>query len=179
MVKAIAFDLARVFVKVRAVELNSTEKSLSDVFDYKVGNKLFWDWAEETTGLERRELERISWDTINKIYEVREADIFSKLPKLKFATASNHISMIKDWLRKEGIYDKFFCHVVSEDIHCMKPSSKFYEVLIERLGEKPEDILFVDDKEDNIEGAKRLGLRTLRYRGEKSLSESILEALNE
>ena len=87
--------------------------------------------------------------------------------------------MIKDWLRKEGIYDKFFCHVVSEDIHCMKPSQEFCEVLIKKLKERPEDILFVDDKEDNIEGAKRAGLKTLRYEGEKSLSESILGAINE
>ena len=52
------------------------------------------------------------------------------------------------------------------------------EILIERLGEKPEDILFVDDKEDNIKGAKRVGLKTLRYRGEKSLSESILKEVS-
>lgn len=179
MIKAIAFDLAKVFVKVKNVELNSTEKSLSEVFDYKVGNKLFWDWARDLTGLGRGKLEEICWDTMNKIYEIREPDIFSKLPKLKFATASNHLSMIKDWLRKQGVYDKFYCHVVSEDIHCMKPSREFYEVLIEKLEENPEDILFVDDKEDNIEGAKRVGLKTLRYGGEKSLSESILEVINE
>lgn len=179
MIKAIAFDLVRVFIKVRDIKLNPTEKKLSETFDYKVGSQIYWNWAEDVTGLGRRQLEKISWDTINKLYEMREPDIFTKLPELKFATVSNHLSMIKGWLRKEGIYDNFFCHVVSEDIHCMKPSSKFYEVLIEKLKEKPEDILFVDDKEDNIEGAKKAGLKTLCYDGKKSLSESILGAINE
>lgn len=177
MIKAIAFDLARVFIKVRDIKLNPTEKKLSEAFDYKVGNQIYWNWAEDVTGLGRKELEKISWDTINKLYEIREPDIFTKLPELKFATVSNHLSMIKDWLKKQGVYDKFFCHIVSEDIHCMKPSSKFYEVLIERLGEKPEDILFVDDKEDNIGGAKKASLKTLRYDGKKSLSESILKVI--
>lgn len=179
MIKAVAFDLARVFVKVRDIELSPTEKKLSETFDYKVGNKLFWDWAEERTGLNRNELEKISWETINKLYEIREPDIFTKLPELKFATASNHLSMIRDWLKLKEMYDKFFCHIVSEDIRCMKPSKEFFEVLIEKLRERPEDILFVDDKEDNIEGARRVGLKTLRYDGEKSLSESILGAINE
>jgi len=179
MIKAIAFDLARVFIKVRDIKLNSTEKKLSEVFDYKVGNQIFWEWAKDVTGLDRKELEKISWDTINKLYEIREPDIFTKLPELKFATASNHLSMIKDWLKLKEMYDKFYCHVVSEDIHFMKPSKEFFEVLIEKLRERPEDILFVDDKEDNIEGARRVGLKTLRYDGEKSLSESILGAINE
>jgi len=179
MIKSIAFDLARVFVKVRGIELNPTEKMFSENFDYKVGDQLFWDWAEEKTGLGRKELENISWNTINKIYEIREPDIFEKLPTLKFATASNHLSMIKDWLKLKGVYDKFYCHVISEDIQCMKPSREFYEILIKKLGEKPEEILMVDDKEENIEGAKRVGLKTLLYNGQKLLSESILEALNE
>lgn len=175
MIKAVAFDLARVFIKVRDIKLSLTEKKLSEAFDYKVGNKLFWDWAKEKTGLSKKELEEISWNTINKLYEIREPGIFAKLPKLKFATASNHLSMIKDWLKEKGVYDKFYCHVVSEDIHLMKPSKEFYEVLIEKLKEKPEDVLLVDDKKENIEGAKSIGLKTLLYDGQKLLSESILE----
>lgn len=178
-IKAVAFDLARVFIKVRDIKLNPTEKKLSETFDYKVGNKLFWDWAKDITGLSRKELEKISWKTINKLYEIRESDILGKLPKVKFATASNHLSMIKDWLKEKGVYDQFYCHVVSEDIHLMKPSKEFYEVLIEKLKEKPEDILLVDDKKKNLEGAKSIGLKTLLYDGQKLLSESILGVINE
>jgi len=177
MIKAVAFDLGRVFIDIKNVSLNPTEKILSMTFDYKVGEKLFWDWAEGETGLDIKKLQEISWNTINKIYEIREPDIFTKLPKLKFATASNHISMIKDWLKKKGVYDNFYCHVISEDIRCMKPSYKFYEILIEKLEEKPEDVLFVDDKKKNIEGAKKAGFKTLLYDGQVPLSESILKVI--
>ena len=178
MIKAVAFDLARVFIKVKDIKLNPVEKLLSETFDYKVGNKLFWDWAKDITRLSKKELEKISWDTINKLYEIREPDILGKLPKVKLATASNHLSMIKDWLKEKGVYDKFYCHIISEDIHYMKPSKKFYGVLVERLGEKPEDILLVDDKKENIEGAKSIGLKTLLYDGQEPLSESILKEVS-
>ncbi len=177
MIKAVAFDLARVFIDVKNIPLSSVEKLLLMTFDYKVGDELFWDWAEKETGIQRKKLEEISRNTINKIYRVREPDIFEKLPKLKFATASNHISMIKDWLKKENVYDKFFCHVISQDIHFMKPSFEFYKILIEKLAEKPEEILFVDDKEENVEGAKEAGLKTLLYDGQIPLSESILKVI--
>lgn len=177
MIKAIAFDLARVLINIKDIELTPLEKSLSDAFDYKVGDKLFWNWAEEFTGFKKDKLEKICWDIINKLYELREPDIFSKIPALKFATASNHLSMIKDWLKKEGVYDKFYCHVISEDIHFQKPSQEFNQILIKSLGEKAGDILFIDDKEENIEGAEKVGLKTLFYDGQTPLSESILKVI--
>lgn len=177
MIKAVAFDLARVFINVRDVKLNLIEKTLSGTFDYKVSGEPYWDWAKEKTGLGKDKLKEISWNILNKLYEVKEPDIFEKLPKLKFATASNHISMIKDWLKKKGMYDKFCCHIISEDVLFMKPSRQFYEILIQKLEEKPGNILFVDDKKENIEGAKKVGLKTLLYDGHNTLSESILEAI--
>lgn len=177
MIKAIAFDLARVFIKVKDAELNPTEKILSATFDYKVEGILFWDWAQKETGLSQEELKKISWEVINKIYEIKEPDIFEKLPAFKFATASNHVSMIKDFLKEKNVYDKFYCHVISQDICHMKPSKEFYQVLIDKLNEKPEDILFIDDKEENIGGAKKLGLKTLLYDGQRALSECILEVI--
>lgn len=58
-----------------------------------------------------------------------------------------------------------------------KPDPRFYEFLAEKLGEKPEDILLVDDRVENIEGAKRCGFNTLHYQPLAVLSEAILEAL--
>jgi len=43
MIKAIAFDLIRVLVKARDVSLSPLEFKLSERFDYKVGEELYWD----------------------------------------------------------------------------------------------------------------------------------------
>ena len=55
MVKAIAFDLARVFIKIKDIKLPKVEEELSLTFDYKVGEELFWDWARNLSGLEEKE----------------------------------------------------------------------------------------------------------------------------
>lgn len=177
MIKAIAFDLCRVLIKVREIELTSLEFNLSEKFDYQVDGKLFWDWAEELTGFDRKKLEKICWDLMNRLYELREPDIFLKLPKLKFAVATNHLSMIGKWLKEKGIYDYFYCHVISEEIKCQKPEPEFYKILVEKLKEKPEKILFVDDRIGNVEGAQKTGFKVLHYDGSRFLSEVVLENL--
>ena len=178
MIKAIAFDLIRVFIKVKDVVFTPLEFTLADNFDYKICGELFWDWAVKQTGKSLVEIKEICWRTINKIYEIRQPDIFARIQPLKFATASNHLSMIKDWLKKEGFYDQFYCHVVSEDVKCQKPDLEFYQVLIKSIGEKPEEILFIDDHIRNIEAAQKAGFATLLYDGKELLSNEVNSYLN-
>ena len=173
MIKAIAFDLIRVLVKIKNVSFTTIEDKLSDEFNYKVGDELYWDWAQKVTGENLIKTKEICWRIINKIYEINEPDLFSKIPQLKFVVASNHLSMIKDWLKGKEVYDSFYSLVVSEDIKCQKPDLEFFEILIEKIGEKPEEILFVDDHTENIEGASKAGLQTLHYNGSRLLSEEI------
>jgi len=46
-----------------------------------------------------------------------------------------------------------------------KPEAAIYRVLVERAGVRPEEILFVDDRPENVEGARRLGLTAERCSG--------------
>jgi len=178
MVKAIVFDLVRVLIKVRDITFTPLESELSEAFDYKIGDELYWDWAVKITDKSLEETKSICWRTINKIYVIKEPDLFAKIPKLKFALASNHLSMIKDWLKKENWFDQFYCHVISEDVKCQKPDPRFYQVLIGKLKEKPEETLFIDDKAENIKGAEEADFRVLHYTGERLLSREINNYLN-
>ena len=48
----------------------------------------------------------------------------------------------------------------SFDLHLLKPNPDVYEFVINQHGFVPEQTLFIDDKEENIEAAKKLGLKT-------------------
>ncbi len=48
----------------------------------------------------------------------------------------------------------------SFDLHLSKPDSEIYEFVMYQEGLKPEETLFIDDKPENIEAAKRLGFQT-------------------
>jgi len=54
----------------------------------------------------------------------------------------------------------FITDFYSHEIHLSKPDIKSYLKVIELAGINPEETLFVDDLEKNIEGAKQAGLKT-------------------
>jgi predicted RNase H-like nuclease (RuvC/YqgF family) len=76
---------------------------------------------------------------------------------------------------------KHFFEVIltSADAKVQKPDRTFYEKLINQLFEKQENILFIDDKLENIEGAKLAGLQTLHYQRGQELAERINEYCRE
>ncbi len=58
--------------------------------------------------------------------------------------------------------DLFHKSYFSFDLHLLKPNSEVYEFVINQHGILPEETLFIDDKEENIVAAKKLGLRTYK-----------------
>ena len=47
------------------------------------------------------------------------------------------------------------------DLGLRKPSAAIYQVVIERLAARPQDIVFVDDRPRNLDAAAMLGFRTV------------------
>ena len=45
--------------------------------------------------------------------------------------------------------------MVSSEVHLIKPDVRIYECLLEKYQLKPEECLFFDDKQENIDGAVR------------------------
>lgn len=53
--------------------------------------------------------------------------------------------------------------VVSAEVHCVKPEPKIYELLLEKYHLQPEETVFIDDLEDNLEAARKLGIQTIHF----------------
>jgi HAD superfamily hydrolase (TIGR01509 family) len=53
--------------------------------------------------------------------------------------------------------------VVSADVGCRKPSAAIYWHLLDRLGVPAERILFVDDRPNNLDAARQIGIRTILF----------------
>lgn len=49
--------------------------------------------------------------------------------------------------------------VVSADEHCVKPENKIYLTLFRKYGLLPEECFFIDDRPENVETGRRLGMR--------------------
>jgi len=71
-------------------------------------------------------------------------------------------NMLEDWYqmlyRKHAFFAQFDGVVLSCRAGSAKPDLAIYQVLLKTYGLKPEECLFLDDKEDNINAGKRLGI---------------------
>lgn len=48
--------------------------------------------------------------------------------------------------------------VVSAFVKMIKPNADIYECLMDKYGLKPEECVFIDDREENVQGAKKVGM---------------------
>jgi putative hydrolase of the HAD superfamily len=65
---------------------------------------------------------------------------------------------------------RFDAVVISCEVGLSKPDPRIYQLCLDRLGLRAPETLFVDDRADNVEGAARLGLRTLQFEGPDALA---------
>ena len=78
------------------------------------------------------------------------------------ATASNYPIWIEELA--DGVLDGRFEFVLaSHHLGARKPDPGFYRRLLQRLGLGPDEVLFVDDRAVNVEGAREVGLAAHRF----------------
>lgn len=56
--------------------------------------------------------------------------------------------------------------VISSEVHIVKPDIRIYQYLLEKYSLKAEDCLFIDDRENNVEGALACGMQAHMFRGD-------------
>ena len=57
-----------------------------------------------------------------------------------------------------------------------KPEPEIYELLLRKLGTLPEETLFLDDKLENIEAARKLGIQGLQFSTVQQLREDLISS---
>lgn len=74
-----------------------------------------------------------------------------------------------------GLRDCFDVALSSCYLGLRKPDRAIYQRAIDIVGRKPERILFVDDRPENVAGAQAAGLFAIRYTGETALREALAQ----
>lgn len=76
---------------------------------------------------------------------------------------------------KFDFLNNFDAYVISYEVGTTKPSVKIYQELINKSGINAEEIILADDNDDNLTGAKRLGIKTFYYEGFDKYIEKLKE----
>ena len=87
--------------------------------------------------------------------------------RYKLAVASNNFIDARVWLRNFGL-EKYFSFVgLSEEVWLFKPDTRFYQLVLDSIGAKPESTMMVGDRLDNdIFPCNRLRMTTVRILSE-------------
>lgn len=77
----------------------------------------------------------------------------------------------------DGLLDLFDDFVCSADVGMAKPDPRIYALAAERLGLSPEECVFIDDLDRNIDAAREVGMHGVHFRIEsgRSLESQLAE----
>lgn len=181
MIKIIAFDLVGVLVNEKDIELTKEEDKLERMFGNNINDS---DYLIEARKIIAKDsiLMRTTEELINKIYKVKDKNIFSKIKKLnrnlKIIIATNHVSFVRKFVGESFGVDFIDDVLISAEIHKIKPNADFYEHILHKYNIKASELLFLDDNTENIEGANKLEINTIKVNENTNLFDEISSFLN-
>jgi len=166
MIKVIAFDLVGVLVRETDFPLNEIESKIERLFGPNKSDEEFFCLVKQNIiEFSNEEIISIVNKIINSIYEIKfsldKLNLLNeKHPGIMLVLATNHISFIQEYILKSfgNIFDKIY---ISATMNAIKPDSEFYIKILKDLNISSDEMLFLDDSEKNIIGAKELNIQTI------------------
>lgn len=94
---------------------------------------------------------------------------------IKTAVLSNTIAVYRRIHQREGIsmkngFDPIF---YSWQVEMIKPNKGIFRLALKKLKSKPEEIVFIDDKLEHIQGAQQVGMMTILFNDTESVISKI------
>ena len=80
---------------------------------------------------------------------------------IKTGIISNIYSVLAKAVRVLGDYKQFDPVILSCDVGINKPEAGIYREAVKKLRLKPEEVIFVDNREENVKAAEKLGMKTV------------------
>ncbi len=80
-----------------------------------------------------------------------------------YICSNNFETRIRELDNKFDFLSLFDVHVFSYEVGYMKPAKEIFETLVKKSGVRPEEIVYSDDDETKMQGAKELGINTFLY----------------
>lgn len=82
---------------------------------------------------------------------------------VKTAILSNDGSSLRSYLDEHDIAKHFDEIFISGELNMMKPDTRIYQHALAQLGLEPQEVIFFDDRQVNVDGALRAGLQSELY----------------
>jgi HAD superfamily hydrolase (TIGR01509 family) len=196
IIKNIVFDLGNVLISFKPdkyMESFNFEKSIRDRVFESVFKSKYWLELDKGTLTEeeaselfcksgqetKEEIKRVmsSWkDMLQPIPETIE--ILKELKQMGYRiyVLSNYH---KNAFEKTSMENEFFKllngRIISYEVNCIKPEKEIYDKLLKAFNLEAGETLFIDDMNENIQGAENLGIQTILFKDAVQLRGRLME----
>ncbi len=184
MIKTFIFDLGKVIVPFDFDNALKILESVGDFSSLEVKEKIFaskevllfekgeiapeefFEFLKNLLNLRMNFDEFVqAWNSIFSSEPIVSEDLIEKLAaKYRLVVLSDtnkiHFEFIKE---KFPILQHFSDFVVSYEVGFLKPSTEIFQVAVEKAECLPEECFFTDDREANVEGAKKFGINAFQF----------------
>ena len=143
-----------------------------------VNSKEFWANAKEY--LKVSDIEKIKRIFFDSYYPQEESiELLKSLREHenKIAFLSNSPKDRTEFLdKKYGFISLFDFGLCSFEAHAQKPNKQIYQKFLEKFKVNQYEIIYIDDKEKNLQPAKELGMKTVLFQSIEQLKHELKEA---
>lgn len=74
---------------------------------------------------------------------------------------------------ERGLFTIFKKVFLSYKLGVRKPDKRAFEAVLREINFQPEEVIFIDDREENVKSARELGIHALQYRSYEQLVENL------
>ena len=113
----------------------------------------------------------------NNIIDNEMLDLLKQLKKNYpvFALTNDVSEWLEYRINKFNLNQYFDLIISSSDVGLAKPDVAMYECLLEKLNLKPEEIVFIDNRKENIVAAVNLGIKSFHFTNREKFQEWLKE----
>jgi epoxide hydrolase-like predicted phosphatase len=194
-IRAVIFDFGGVLVRTEDQAFRRALAARLDMTSEELGALIF-----ESNSARQATLGEITtqehWDFVRKILKLSEEEfpsvplafwggdildtalmdyIRSLHPQYKTALLSNAWDDLRGKLRQTWKIDDAFDEIIiSSEVGFAKPDLRIYRLTLDRLRVNPDEAVFIDDFQENVDGSILAGLQAIRFES----SHQVLKALS-
>ncbi len=108
----------------------------------------------------------INWELVSKIKELKG--------KYKIGLLSNFTyPWLSEILTMNNLWEIFDDNIISSEYGIVKPDAKIYLKMLDMLAVSPEEAVFTDDRQVNVDGAKAVGMNVFLFKDNETLLEDL------
>ena len=100
-----------------------------------------------------------------------------KTEGFKLYGLSNWCSKVYITMDQYDIFKLLDGYIISSEVHKIKPEPGIYQCLFDRFSLKPEECVFADDKEENVEASKKEGMPAIVFKNAEQFEAELRKLL--